>query len=238
MDHAELETAIHDFVVAAVNDHWKATGLAILLSDLGTKIRGEFPGSGEFLKVGLKNLLVRWPSVKQVTFPGVAERTGAIPSDATVPDNLEKIFRKRAVGASPSQPRAYIDDFWNAFFKPIENRRFVVIDGVENVSVLDDVSAPQSGRCFEVLADDLVGPVIGVPIHERVASTHIKIDAWLERNSLSNELFLKGKRYVGEREGFYSRRKVDKLFAVFGGLTPEDQGRIAIPLDILFKIAR
>lgn len=226
---------MHDFIVSAVQSAWNETHdgahKAMLLSALGSRLKREFGDySAEFPK-GIKEFLRTWPLVQVIQHPEIKEKIGLVPAGEPLPADLTTLFQKAGARHPSPSMISYEQEFWNAFFKPIQSTRYVVIEDNGQVQILDDAVQIPKGS-YEITKDDLFIPNPAMPMDEKVAATREKIDVWLARNTLDRSQFFR--RHPTKSSS--SPARLDSLKHAFEKIPDEDRSRILIPLDILLKI--
>jgi len=230
-NNAEAKTLrfIEDFV----QQHWDELGSVCYLSNLGFRLKNDLPESQKVVADGLHEFLRRNPIVRVVQHPEISQKIGAVPLSVAVPDQIEDLFSKKVSSSSDKKWGSYEQVFWDAFIKPIDGEvRFVCLDDT-GIEVSDGQASDKKEDCYEITSQDQTKDLAGATISERVAATHEAISAWLEKNSLQQEAFSAPKKNLRRRGG----DRLDDFFNVFGGLSEEELSRIAIPLDILFKLS-
>jgi hypothetical protein len=251
MADEEIER-LRDFISRNVSEYWSATSKAMLLSALGLKVRTTFPHTYSLMPGGLRKFLSSWPTVRIVGHPQIAEKIGAIPLDAEIPDNVTDLFAERtdwnsiqAPAIKAMQPHIqtfrprYAPEFWRAFHTQLWGRRFVVPPDDKNstVRIVERTDGAEEPGGYEVLSSDVSLLPPQTPLYEKVQATSQKIDEWLTRNGLSHQPFISrvpeiSRRAVTERS--FDRRQLVAL--ALSKLDPSDQARILLPLDIVAKM--
>lgn len=234
-DQDSPETRTAKLIEEYVQRYWDEKGSAHYLSNLGSRLKREFPESQKVITDGLAEFIRRNPVVKVVRHPQINQKIGAVPLSVDVPKQIEELFAKRANSSFNSDEKwgSYEQAFWDAFIKPIDGEvRFVCVDEV-GIVVLDTKPIERKGKCYEIRAEDQTKELTDVTISERVAATHEAINAWLKKNSLGQEMFSAPKQSHNRRV----TGQMDEFFEFFGGLPEEDLARISIPLDIIFKLS-
>jgi hypothetical protein len=229
------QNPVHEFIVRAVQSAWNATHdgehKAMLLSALGSKLKSEFGDySAEFPK-GIKEFLRTWPLVQVVEHPEIKEKIGLVPAGERLPADVTVLFQKAGARHSPTSIISYEQAFWNAFFKPIQSTRYVVLQDNGQVEILDDAAQIPDGS-YEITKDDVFTPDPATPMEEKVAATREKIDSWLARNSLDRSQFFR--KHATKPAS--SPARLDSLKHAFEKISDADRSRVLIPLDILLKI--
>lgn len=228
------EKPIYEFMRKFVQSSWddpNSYHKAVLLSNLGTKLKNEFGDYNAYFPKGLKDFLRTWPVLQLVQHPNVKEKIGLIPGDATIPENIISLFQ----GAGEKKPSfnsiIYNQDFWDAFFKPIILNRYVIFEENGRPKILNDVNQPPSGA-YQIETSDVVAVDPATPVVERVAATREHLQKWLAKHSLDPEKFLR-KNTTKTTE---LQDRLTHLKQAFEKISDEDRARILIPLDIIFKI--
>jgi len=233
-DQDSLETTTAKLIEDYVQKHWEDKGSVHYLSNIGSRLKREFPESQKVITDGLAEFIRRNPVVKVVQHPKISQKIGAVPLYVNVPEQIEELFAKKASSSSSSDRRwgSYEQAFWDAFIQPIDGEvRYVCVDEA-GVDVSDTQPTEIKGKCYEIRAEDQTKELTGVAISERVAATHEAINTWLEKNALEQETFSARKQNGNRRVG----GRMDEFFDLFEGLSEEDLARISIPLDIIFKL--
>ena len=236
MESKEIESKIKELIEQLVSSHWESTQAVCYLSTIGLYLHAEIPRDRVAFPMGLREFLRQNPVVQVVEFPGVEQKIGAVPLSVTLPNDVRELFSR------PSQPPvlqrqrpAYVQEFWDAFFRPIEgDSRYVLLDEVGRVTVRDELPDEQSGvSAYEITRQDLTDSLPNEPIASKVEATHSAIDSWLEKQSLAPRMFARPRR---QRRDIVVGSRLASLIGAFGGLPDEDLSRMSIPLDILIKL--
>lgn len=227
------ERQTNNFIETAVKEHWDSYTRALLMSNLGVFLKKNVPESDSVIKTGIKKYLQQWPIVQEVQFPGIKEKIGLVPLGVDLPDDVTELFAKKNANPFEFRRPVYQQDFWRAFFRPLESVRFVVIKNDDDIAIVEGKQLEQDSGAYEVLSSDIVSTSAGSKLAEKVEATHQKIDAWLDRYSLKPSLFLKKRMMKNTKEG---EGKLFMLREAFYDLSPEEQSRISIPVDILLKL--
>lgn len=235
MSEASLENPVHDFIVRAVRSAWGDTNdgphKVILLSTLGTKLKNEFGDYSADFPNGIKEFLRTWPLVQMVQHPEISEKIGLIPAGEPLPKDIASLFQKAGETHATNFPISYDQDFWNAFFKPIQSTRHVVIGGNGQFQILDDTAQVPQGA-YEITKSDILAPDQSMSMAEKVAGTRNRINDWLAKNSLDSSQFLR-KHFT---KTVVTQDRLISLKHAFEKVSDEDRARILIPLDIILKI--
>ncbi|MFZ4689066.1 MAG: hypothetical protein ACOYLS_07500 [Polymorphobacter sp.] len=229
------ENSVHDFIVGAVQSAWDDSQggphKAMLLSALGTKLKNEFGDYSADFPKGIKEFLRTWPLVQMVQHPDIKEKIGLIPAGEPLPKDLSSLFPKAGERHSSSMPISYDQDFWNAFFKPIQSTRYVVIGDNQPLQILNDAAEAPPGA-YEITKSDILTPDQTMPIAEKVVATGERINKWLEKNSLDASQFFR--KQVSRT--IFPQDRLTSLKYAFENISDEDRSRVYIPLDIILKI--
>jgi len=185
--------------------------------------------------MGLRDFLRRNPVVHVIEFPGIKEKTGAVPLSVPLPDDVRTLFAQPSETAvSRGQRIAYSKEFWDGFIRPIEGlSRYVVLDEGGQVRVRDEPPENEDEIAYEITREDLSASLPDQPIASKVAATHSAIDCWLEKHSLEARAFARPR---GQRRQAVVGSRLARLIGVFDGLRDEDLARVRIPLDVLIKL--
>jgi hypothetical protein len=229
------ENPMHEFIVGAVQSAWDdpqgGPHKAMLLSALGTKLKNEFGDYSADFPKGIKEFLRTWPLVQMVQHPNIKEKIGLIPAGKPLPKDLASLFPKAGERHGSSVPISYDQDFWNAFFKPIQSTRYVVLGDNQPLQILNDAAEAPPGA-YEITKSDILAPDHTMPIAEKVVATGERINKWLEKNSLDASQFFR--RHVART--IFPQDRLTSLKYAFENISDEDRSRIYIPLDIMLKI--
>jgi len=230
----DAEKATTKFIEDFVGKHWGNHESVCYLSSLGVHVKREVPESRSVLSEGLREFLRQNPIVQVVQFPGVKQKIGAVPLSVRLPEDIRELFEKKDSAFALKSETSYIQEFWDAFIRPIDAEpRFVCIDTDGDVQIGEGMTDATYINCYEVLKQDLTTKVSGGSIADRVAATHSAIDAWLTKHSLDPKVFfLENTRRRDVRKG----DRLSAFLDAFDGLSHEDLARIEIPLDILIKL--
>lgn len=234
MDNNSPEKLTTEFIRNFVQQYWDDYEVVCYLSELGLRLKKEVPESKSFLSEGLRDFLRQNPIVTVIEHPGIKQKIGAIPLSVTPPEDITELFRRKTNESKSDAKPAYVQNFWDAFIKPIENSpRIICIEQDGNITVTDGVMTSKSDGCYEVTENDLTVKRQGGTIAEWVAATHKAIDAWLQKYTLPPKAFtsvgsLRKKQDVNGR--------LSSLLTAFEGMPQEDLARIKIPMDILINM--
>lgn len=228
-----MQEQIQKFIIDLVQERWEKTQKALLLSDLGFALKKTFGDARDVVPRGIKEYLREWPIVQKIEYPGISEKIGLIPNEVSIPDDVTSLFFTKT-GREPVEKRPiYKNEFWRAFITPIEDRRYIIIDADETFIVSSEKIANDLNQAYEIKKSDLPSFPEGTSIPLKAEETYKSIAAWIARNNLGAEIFLKHSRPSIKRS---AENRLLSLSEVFGDLSIEDQARINIPLDILLKL--
>ncbi len=225
---------IRSWLQAEVEEHWRTTNSALLLSQIGVKLRKEFPDFAEQMPNGLKDFLVRWPIAHLGQDPSVTQKIGLVPLSVTLPINQAELFASSR--SRPEHP-SFVSTFWRAFTEPIKGKRFIYIDPAGEVGIeVQDIEPPalprESGK--EVLPTDL-GPFgSDIPPEEKGKLTHQKIQDWLSRNKISSDAVRRLERGAVWRE----HNLAENIGRAFLEMSATDLARINIPMDVVINLLK
>jgi hypothetical protein len=230
----EAESATRQFISKIVADHWAETKSVCYLSAIGAKLKKEIPSSNGVLTDGLTDFLRQNAIVQVVQFPGVVQKIGALPLSVELPEDIKSLFTRNSVRIPSQYQIEYMQEFWDAFIKPIENgTRLVCISNDGKVTITNDENYQTDGNIFTIDPQDLAVKLEGSSIAERIAATHKAIDAWLKKHELSSGQFAPFKK-SGTRHRIGDR--LASLLDAFEGFSSEEMARVLIPLDVLAKM--
>lgn len=233
-DREGTESEVRRLIEEFVQQHWSRTQTVCYLSSIGVHLNQTAPENRIFLSKGLGDFLRQNPVVRVVQFPGVEQKIGAVPLSVSIPDNVVELFSRNRLTTGSQHRNVYLQEFWNAFIRPIENfPRFVLIDDSNRITVRDDTVEIESSKAYEILPQDLTVSVPDGSIADKVSATHSAIDTWLEKHSLDPAIFL---RPTIRRHGITTGSNLEKFLSAFEGLSTDDLARIEVPLDILVKL--
>lgn len=229
------ENSIHDFIVNAVQTAWEVPNggshKAMLLSALGMKLKMEFGDYSAKFPKGIKEFLRTWPLVQLVQHPEINEKIGLIPAGESLPQDITTLFQNASESNAANIPISYNQDFWNAFFKPIQLTRHVVINENGQLDILNDAANVPQGA-YEISKGDIFSSDHAIPTSEKVSGTHDRINSWLAKNSLEASQFLR--KHAASKT--YSPDSLISLKRAFEKISDGDRARILIPLDIVLKM--
>jgi len=235
MERDQIAFRIREEIEKFVADHWAATKSVCYLSSIGIHLNHTVPNSNEVLEKGLKEFLRQNPVVQVLQFPGVEQKVGAVPLSVSLPDDIKRLFSRHGEISSARNRNLYLDDFWDAFVRPIEDRpRYVLIDQAGGGIIIYDGSPDGEDRdTYEITPQDLTNTTANESIAEKVKATHHAIDRWLNKHSLERHVFLQPAR---QKQGVRHGSRLSLLIRAFDGLPHQDLSRIKVPLDILIKL--
>lgn len=235
VESTEIESKIKELIEKFVSSHWERNQSVCYLSTIGLYLNAEIPGCRVAFPMGLREFLRQNPVVQVVEFPGVEQKIGAVPLSVTLPDDVRELFSRRSQPSVLKRQRpAYVQEFWDAFFRPIEGHsRYVVLEEAGRVTVSDELPDEESGVAYEITRQDLTDSLPNEPIASKVEATHSAIDSWLEKQSLEPRVFARSRR---QRRDIVVGSRLASLIGAFHGLPDEDLARMSIPLDILIKL--
>ena len=234
MEKDEIESKIEKTIEEFVRDHWASTQSVCYLSSIGIYLNVTVPDGRVVLSKGLREFLRQNPVVQVVQFPGVEQKIGAVPLSVSLPDDISELFSPQKQASFPQSRNVYVQNFWDAFIRPIEGTpRYVVVDESEGVTIREGSDASEGGDVHEITPRDLTTRFPDGPIADKVTATHAAISNWLEKHSLEPRLFLRPRR---QKQDVTVDSRLVRLISAFDGLPHEDLSRISIPLDILIKL--
>lgn len=234
MEIDQIEFRIREEVEKFVADHWAANKSVCYLSSIGIHLNHTVPNSKEVLENGLKEFLRKNPVVQMLQFPGVEQKVGAVPLSVSLPDDIKQLFSRHIKISTARNRNLYLEDFWGAFVRPIEDLpRYVLIDQAGGVSICDGSPDGEDRDTYEITAGDLTNTTAQESIAEKVKATHRAIDHWLNKHSLERRVFLQP---VRQKHGVMRGSRLSLLISAFDGLPHQDLSRINVPLDILIKL--
>jgi len=218
-----------------VEEHWASTQSACYFSSIGTYLNHTAPESRAALPNGLGEFLRQNPVVHVVQFPGIAQKIAAVPLSVALPEDVRDLFSQNKSTAADVNRAVYVQEFWDAFIRPIEGPiRNIMVDDAGRVTVRDGAIQHEAGTVYEITSQDLTPNFPNSSIAEKVNATHLAIDTWLQKHSLDPALFLRAR--IRRRDFPFDNRLAQFLNAI-EGLSPDDLARIELPLDILVKLA-
>ena len=231
---AETESKIKGLIEKFVSDHWASAQSVCYLSAIGVHLKAEVPDCRTVLSTGLRDFLRQNPVVQVVKFPGIEQKVGAVPLAVSLPDDIRELFAGGKQAPSSNSRNVYLQEFWDAFIRPIEGRhRYVHFDEAGCVRISDESPDREDSHAYEITPEDLSASLPNEPIAGKVNATHAAIDGWLEKHSLEPRQFVRPK---GQRQDIAVGSRLAGLIRALDGLPHEDLSRITIPLDILVKL--
>jgi hypothetical protein len=230
---------IQERIAALVSEHWDRTHRALLLSKLGGDLRSEFPNNSLLKERGLKSLLDIWPIVQVVKHPRIPEKIGAVPKSATLPGVVSELFEYPRQTDARRKHTIFYREFWRAFHTPIYGRRFVILPSGDQpgLQIVDRNDEPPSEEpTFEILQSDVVSLPLSAPMNEKTHATLASIEKWLKRNGLPEEFFIEQTVRPGVVMSSPRSEGLPAFAAGLAKLTPSEQARIFVPLDIVLRM--
>ena len=227
-DPTSAESETSKFIEDFVQRHWEEQHSACYLSNLGASLKCTLPDSQKVIADGLYKYLRQKKIVRVIQHPKIIQKVGAVPLSVPPSEQIEDMFAKKERTSSDLKGRSYDKAFWDAFIDPINGEVRLVCLGDTGIEISDGQASETQNGCYEITSQDLVMVPDRVTLAERVTATHKAIEIWLEKNALQQDAFSPRR---------LRSRALDDFFNVFAGLSEEDRSRIAIPLDILFKLS-
>ena len=226
-DQAGTELAdLNSFIRDTVSRHWVANSSPLLLTALGQLLRSARPQFVHFVRDGLKNYLTQSNIVTVVTDSTNPGKVGAIPIE--VKKEGDDAFRQAPKGSNPRLDRT----FWAAFTTPILGKRFVVLTSDDPPSFqIQDRSDGTDREGYEISPQDIARSGSEPVVASEVWS---KILAWLTRNRLPLATFKPLPKLDSRVED--RRDSVEEVARALARLSPQEQSRITIPLDLVAKM--
>ncbi len=235
MERDQIASRIREEIEKFVADHWAATKSVCYLSSIGIHLNHTVPNSNEVLEKGLKEFLRQNPIVQVLQFPGVEQKVGAVPLSVSLPDDIKRLFSRHGEISAVRNRNLYLDEFWDAFVRPIEDRpRYILIDQAGGISIYEGYRDDEDRNAYEITSQDLTNTAADESIADKVKATHRAIDRWLYKHSLERCVFLQPPR---QKQGVMRGSRLSLLIRAFDGLPQEDLSRIKVPLDILTKLS-
>ena len=236
MDDAEVFAARTKRVIQEfVNDHWTQNQSAAYFSSIGIHLRHTVPESRAVLTTGLGDFLRQNPVVQVVQFPGVPQKIGAVPLSTDLPEDIRELFSYSKSPSPASNRNFYAPAFWDAFIRPIDGAvRSIVVDDANGITVHEGPVQQAFGKCYTIESQDLARNFPSSSLAEKVSSTHLAINDWLQRHSLDPSTFRQAKF---QTRHFASDNNLMQFLSAAEVLSPSELARIKIPLDILMKLA-
>lgn len=231
---ATTESEIAELIETFVSKHWASAHSACYLSTIGAYLNATVPDCRSVLSTGLMDFLRQNPVIQVVQYPGIAQKVGAVPLSVTLPDDVRELFSHPKLAPYSNVRNVYLQEFWDAFFRPIEgHQRYVLLGDDGRVRISDESLDSEFGDAYEITREDLSVSLPNEPIADKVNATHAAIDRWLEKNSLDAWRFV---RPGGKRQDAVVGSRLARLIEALEGLPPEDLSRIRLPLDVLVKL--
>jgi hypothetical protein len=235
MDELETIEQVRHRIAKIVEENWKLSQRATLLSTLGFTLKKELPESSSVLSDGLRGFITQWPSVQIVSHPTIKEKIGAVPLGTSIPEDASPLFQPPAV----RRQNKYLQDFWRAFYLPMNQRRFVILPSTDDAParVIDSAEPPDEHPNYEITPSDLVVVAPDAPIAEKARKVGNNLRAWIKRNSVPENKLIErpAPAHRNVREPTAGEFSAD-LANAFAQLDAADQARIFIPLDLVQKM--
>ena len=234
-DAEDIASRTKELIQEYVDEHWTSNQSVCYFSSIGVYLSRTVPESRAILTNGLGEFLRQNPVVRVIQFPGVAQKIGAIPLSVALPEDVKDLFlRSKSTSANASR-NVYVQEFWDAFIRPIEGSfRNIVVDETNRITVHDGPIEHEAGVAYEIQPQDLTPNIPNSSIADKVNATHSAIDAWLQKYSLDPALFLRARI---RRPDFPIGNRLAQFLNAIDGLSSDDLARIVIPLDVLVKLA-
>jgi hypothetical protein len=229
-EKADTATELEAFIRNEVATFWAANRKAMLLSSLGLVLRRDRPELLATAENGLQRFIERTAIAQIVRHPSQAQKIGAVPLTVPLPDDINELFTSTEHGAS-RRPRL-VKEFWDAFHTPFVGSRYVIFDD-GRVSIVEG-QAPEAMPSYEITHADVVEPT-SATLNEKIGATWDKIVAWLARNKLDIAAVTVRNQQGAAFEGRWSPAR-NSLARRLACLSPADQARISIPLDLVAKL--
>ena len=234
-DEENIVSTTKQLIQDYVEEHWANTQSACYFSSIGVHISRISPESRAVLSNGLSEFLRQNPIVRVVQFPGIAQKIAAVPLSIALPEDVRDLFLQTKSATALASRNVYVQEFWDAFIRPIEGSiRKIVVDDANRIAVHDGPIEHEAGTVYEIEPQDLTPNIPNGSIADKVSATHSVIDTWLQKNSLDPAIFLRAR--IRRRDFPVDNRLVQLLNAI-EGLSPDDLARIQLPLDVLVKLA-
>ena len=234
-DREDITSRTTQLVQEYVDKHWASNQSVCYFSSIGVHLSRAVPESRAVLTKGLGELLRQNPVVRVVQFPGVAQKIGAIPLSVDLPDDVRELFSRTKSTFGIASSNVYVQEFWDAFIRPIEGPfRNIVVDESNRITVHDGPVEHDAGAVYTIQSEDLTPNTPNVSIADRVKATHSAIDVWLQKHSLDPTVFLRAKL---RKQDFPGGNRLAQFLSAFDGLSSDELARTQIPLDILIKLA-
>ena len=234
-DEEEITSKTKQLIKDYVEEHWANNQSACYFSSIGVHLSRISPESKAALINGLSEFLRQNPIVRVIQFPGVAQKIAAIPLSAPVPEDVRDLFLQTKSTAALASRNVYVQEFWDAFIRPIEGSiRNIVVDDANRITVLDGSVEHEAGAVYEIHPQDLTPSVSDSSIADKVSATHSAIDNWLQKHSLNPSAFLRART---RRQDLSVDNKLVQFLNAIEDLSQDDLARIQLPLDVLVKLA-
>ena len=234
-DAEDIASRTKQLIQDYVEKHWTSTQSACYFSSIGIHLSRTVPESRAVLSNGLAEFLRQNPVVRVIQFPGVAQKIAAIPLSASLPEDVRDLFLQSKSTTANANRNVYVQEFWDAFIRPIEGPiRNILVDDANRITVHDGPIQHKAGEVYEIEPQDLTPNIPNSSIVDKVSATHSAIDTWLQKHSLDPAAFLRAR--IRRRDFPVDNRLVQFLNAI-EALSPDDLARIELPLDILVKLA-
>lgn len=233
MEKDDIESNVKKAIEKFVGEHWASTQSICYLSSIGIYLSTTVPGSRLVFSKGLREFLRQHLIVQVVQFPGVEQKVGAVPLSVSLPNDIRELFTQKEITASSLNRNVYLQEFWDAFIRPIEEpSRYVLVDDTDGVTILDGTVDGECGQAYEITPQDLTAKLPDGSVSDKVSATHSAIECWLEKHSLEPSVFLRPRRQKQDRT---VGSRLSQFIGSFDEFPLEDLSRINVPLDILVK---
>lgn len=234
-DDEDIVSKTKQLIRDYVEEHWADNQSACYFSSIGVHLSRMSPDSRTVLSGGLSEFLRQNPIVRVVQFPGVAQKIAAVPLSVDVPEDVRDLFLRSKSTIALASRNVYIQEFWDAFVRPIKGSiRNIVVDDTNRITVHDGPIEHETGAVYVIEPQDLTPNIPNGSIADKVNATHSIIDTWLQKHSLDPTTFLRAR--IRRRDFPVDNRLVQFMNAI-EGLSPDDLARIQLPLDVLVKLA-
>lgn len=233
-ESVDLESKARRLIEDFVKQHWQSTQSVCYFSSIGVFLQQTAPNVRSVMSNGLGEFLRNNPVVRVVQFPGVSQKIGAVPLSVKLPEDVKQLFSGNKATSNWDNRRLYLQEFWDAFVRPIQGeRRYVLVDKFQGITVYDGPLDDESGEAYEILPQDLTAAVPNGSIADKVNATHEAIQSWLKKQSLDASIFLRPRI---RRHDVAMGLRLAKFLSAFDGLSSDDLARINVPLDIITKL--
>ena len=234
-DAEDIASRTKQLIQEYVDEHWASNQSVCYFSSIGVYLSRTAPESRAVLTNGLGEFLRQNPVVRVVQFPNVVQKIGAIPLSADLPEDVRELFSRSKSTFGIASRNVYVQEFWDAFIRPIEGTvRNIMVDEANRITVHDGPMEHEVGAFYKIQSADLTPNVPNASTVDKVNATHSAIDAWLQKHSIDPAIFLRTKI---RKQDFPTGNRLAQFLNAFEGLSSDDLARIAIPLDILAKLA-